>query len=450
MNKNKSKLKKGGRVSVSGNLPRPGQKQPATIILTQPQRFGIDIATYMNAIRAFENVDYSRRSKLYDLFLEILMDAHLASVIGKRKSAVLCTPIEFRRNGIPDETINEQLKSPWFFNFVSDALDAIFWGFTLVQFYKKEKWMDYDLIPRKHVDPVRRLIMRRQTDINGDAWDEFDDLLFIGKPDSLGLLAQAAPYVIYKRNTLADWAQFSEIFGMPVREYTYDGNDEEARAQILQDIFNEGGAGVYVHPDGSNLKFIESGSKTGSADLYDRLTERCNSEISKLVLGNTLTTEAGNKGTQALGTVHKKIEDRITQSDRKMLLNILNYEMSDIWRRMGIDTGGGEFVFVDPQDVDIEKLIEIALKLDTLGLPLDADDLYEKTGFKKPADYKKRQEEEKKAAEREKEIAKTKEEKEESLVDDMDEPLTPKQRKSFKNWLRNFFFHAPQSGALGW
>ena len=57
-----SKRKKGaGKITQSGNLPRPGQKGPATIILTQPRRFGIDIADYMLAVRAFENVDYSRR-----------------------------------------------------------------------------------------------------------------------------------------------------------------------------------------------------------------------------------------------------------------------------------------------------------------------------------------------------------------------------------------------------
>ena len=37
----------------------------------------------------------------------------------------------------------------------------------------------------------------------------------------------------------------------------------------------------------------------------------CNNEIAKLILGNTLTTESSEKGTQALGTVHKKVEDKV-------------------------------------------------------------------------------------------------------------------------------------------
>ena len=40
------------------------------------------------------------------------------------------------------------------------------------------------------------------------------------------------------------------------------------------------------------MELREAANKTGSSDQYDKLCERCNSEISKLILGNTLTTEA--------------------------------------------------------------------------------------------------------------------------------------------------------------
>jgi hypothetical protein len=76
--------KKKNKISVGGNIPRPGQPTPTTIVLTQPKRFGIDIADYTASIKAMENVDFSRRYKLYDLYSDILMDTHLASVIEKR------------------------------------------------------------------------------------------------------------------------------------------------------------------------------------------------------------------------------------------------------------------------------------------------------------------------------------------------------------------------------
>ena len=72
-----NRKKKAGKITVGGNIPRPGQRQPNTIILTQPKRFGIDIADYTTSVRAAENVDFSRRYKLYDLYSDILMDTNL-------------------------------------------------------------------------------------------------------------------------------------------------------------------------------------------------------------------------------------------------------------------------------------------------------------------------------------------------------------------------------------
>ena len=420
--------KKKNKITVSGNLPRPGQTGTRTIILTQPQRFYIDMANYMNAIRGAENVDYSRRVKLYDLYSEILMDAHLTSVINKRKSAILSIPISFQRNGVPDDGMNEQLRSPWFYRFLSDAWDAQIWGFSLMQFFMDGKWINYNLIPRKHVDPLKRLIMHRQTDIQGDNWEEFDDLVLIGNPEDLGLLSQAAPYIIYKRNTMADWAQFSEIFGMPIRKYTYDGNDEDARRRVLEDAFNEGGAAVYILPEGSNLDFVESNSKTGSAELYERFTERCNSEISKLFLGNTLTTEASNTGTQALGTIQKQGENLINSADRKYILNLLNYDMTDVFASLGLNTAGGSFEFVEPEEISRKEKMEIIEKLHTMGLPISHDYLYEQFGIEKPVGAP---------------LA--------GAPDPNPEPEpTPTEKKKFSNWLSGFFAHARHDRALEW
>ena len=150
----------------------------------------------MRGIRSAENVDFTQRVQIYDIYSESLMDPHLFSVIQKRKSGVLGRKIEFRRNGVADDKVNEQISSPWFLRFIGDALDADYWGFTLVQFYINSKgWIDYYLVPRKHVDPVLRLIKTRQNDINGESFDEYPDLLMIRGKEPLGILARCAPYV---------------------------------------------------------------------------------------------------------------------------------------------------------------------------------------------------------------------------------------------------------------
>lgn len=435
----------------------PGQKRPNVIVLTQPKRFGIDITDYTEAIRAAENVDFSRRYKLYDLYADILMDTHLSCVIEKRRNAVLCSDIEFRKNGKPDETVNRQIRSPWFSRLVGDIIEAKFWGFTLCQFYREGEWVDYDLIPRKHADPIRRLILRHQTDITGTSWDEYPDLLYVGRKDDLGLLAKAAPWVIYKRNTTGDWSQFSEVFGMPIQEYIYDSEDEESRQRAMDDAARAGSLAQFFHAKDTEFKLTEAGNKTGTAEVYERLCERCNNEISKLFLGNTLTTESSQTGTQALGTVHKKVEDKVTQADRLYVLNVLNYDMTDIFTRMGINTDGGEFCFPEQKDIDPTSKVNIITQLRTsFSLPIADDYLYEEFGIEKPAGYEqmKREQEEKCVRKEEEERAaqQIRREEEEKTEGNKGAELTTTQKKSFRNWLSRFFGKAPSDGgaALEW
>ena len=441
-----------GRITVSGNVPRPGQRQPAIIRITQPKRFNIDTADFMMAVKAAENVDYAQRTKLYDLYADILLDTHLSSVIEKRKNAVLCSAIEVQRDGKPDDSINEQILSPWFYRCVADILDARFWGFSLMQFFKSGEWIDYDLVPRKHVEPVRKLILQYQTDIHGTPWEEFADLLFVGNDADLGLLAKAAPWVIYKRNTTADWAQFSEVFGMPIQEYIYDTDDEEARARALNDANSIGALATFIHDKDTELQLREAGNKTGTADVYERLVERCNSEISKLILGNTLTTESSENGTQALGTVHKKVEDNVAKADREYVLNVLNYDMTDIFSHMGIDTSGGKFCFPEKKDVDANTKMSILTQLrNTFCLPVDDDYLYEEFGIEKPKDYdlqKQRQEEDRKV--RQQALLQPKKEEEEGTKEEQTSSSKPQSSK-LKDHLRAFFAKAPRRGArLDW
>ncbi len=377
------------RITTGGLRPMPGQKSPATILLQSPKRFGIDISTFINAVNAADNIDYYRRTRLYDLYEDITIDTHLSSVMSRRRDAVNAAQISFQRDGNIVPEINDQLRSPWFDRLVGDILEAKFYGFSLFQFYRDEHgWISYDLIPRKHVDPVRRTLLRRQGEISGPSWDEYPNMLFVGQPRDLGLLLKAAPWVIYKRNDIADWAQFAEVFGMPIEDYTYDTGDDEARDRVIKDAQEAGALKKYIHARDVELQLIEAGNKTGSSDLYESLCERCNKELSKLFLGNTLTTEAQATGSEALGNVHKKEEDQILKADQKYVLNVLNYDMTDIFAAMGIDTRGGEFIFPEPKYIDLTAKANILVQLSSnYDLPISDDYLYETFGIEKPQNY---------------------------------------------------------------
>lgn len=405
------------------------------IILQMPELFHFDLAAYMSAINAATSIDYSHRVKLYDMYESALLDLHLSGVIDKRIRAVRRLPIEFQRDGEPDERINEQIASPWFKDFRRDLLMSHFWGFSLFQFYTDDAGnIQYTLVPRKHYNPIRREVLKFQGDQSGVSLDEFPNTLFVGSERGLGIFAELLPAVLYKRGNMADWARFCNIFGLPIREYTYDAGDEEARRRLLADARRQGTNAVYIHPRESSLNLIESGNKSGSSELYRTFTEYWDSQISIRVLGNTLTTDAKETGTQALGTVHQDEENSMNEEDREFILDVLNYEMTDIFAALGYDTAGGKFVYAKQDRIDPTQQVDILQKLHTMGLPMDDDYLYETFGIRKPDNYDAIK------AEKEAQKAAIQAALQQPKPDEDEDP----EEAPPKNWLKRFFGQAPQ------
>lgn len=409
------------------------------ILLQMPELFHFDLAAYMSAVNAATSIDYSHRVKLYDMYESAMLDLHLSGVLDKRIRAVRRLPIEFQRDGEPDERINEQIASPWFKDFRRDLLMSHFWGFSLFQFYTDDAGnIQYTLVPRKHYNPIRREVLKFQGDQTGRPVNEFPGMLFVGSERGLGIFAELLPAVLYKRGNMADWARFCNIFGLPIREYTYDAGDEEARRRLLADARRQGTNAVYIHPRESSLNLIESGNKSGSSELYRTFTEYWDSQISIRVLGNTLTTDAKETGTQALGTVHKEEEGSMNEEDREFILDVLNYEMTEIFTALGYDTTGGKFVYAKQDRIDPTQQVDILQKLHTMGLPLDDDYLYETFGVRKPENYDviKAEKEAQKAAIQAALQQPKGEEKEDDEKQPKDEPP--------RNWMGRFFGRAPR------
>lgn len=439
MNRKKKNSPKQGKIIQGGMLVPQGMRQP-DIVLQMPEIFMFDMNAYMQSVKAARGIDFSNRARLYDMYDSASLDLHLSGVIAKRMRGVTKIPIEFRRNGVPDDAINNQIKSPWFKQLRKDLVMSEFWGFTLVQFYLNEEGnIRYDLINRKHYDPIHRKLLKYQGSMDGAPIDDFPDMLFVGSERDLGIYAELLPAVLYKRGDMSDWAQFCNIFGMPVREYTYDAGDEEARRRVIADARRQGANAAYIHPKESELKLVEAGNKTGSSDLYRAFAEYWDSKMSILVLGNTLTTDAKSTGTQALGSVHKEEEDEMNSDDRDFILDILNYDMRPIFASLGFNVEGGEFVYAKKDKINPAQQIDIVQKLSSMGLPIDDDYLYETFCVAKPDNYKQLKEE--------KEAAKAAfRERLDLQVNDDDKKKQDKNtdKTAFKQHLKSFFGLAPQ------
>ena len=411
-------------------------RQP-DVVLQMPEIFYFDMNAYINSVKSALNIDFTNRVRLYDMYESSMLDLHLSGVLDKRLRGVTKIPIEFRRNDQPDDVINAQLRSPWFKELRKDLIMSHFWGFTLVQFYLDEDGnIRYDLINRKHYDPIHRKLLKYQGAIDGISIDEFPNTMFVGSERKLGIFAELLPAVLYKRGNMADWARFANIFGMPIREYTYDAGDEDARARLIADARRQGSNAVYIHPKDSELTLIEASNKTGSSELYRTFAEYWDSKMSIRVLGNTLTTDARENGTQSLGTVHKQEEDEMNADDCGFLLDILNYNMRPVFQNLGFNVDGGEFVYASHDKINPSQQIDIVQKLSSMGLPIDDDYLYETFSVRKPDNY----EELKLMKEAERQAMR------DALAADKGDNKNTSQT-AINNRLRSFFGLAPKTGA---
>ena len=283
--------------------------------------------------------------------------------------------------------------------------------------------------------------MRYETDVDGMPIEDFPGVLVVcDDPRALGDLAGIVPYVLYKRNSIADWAQFCSVFGIPIREYTYDAGDEDARQRLLRDARAQGANAVYIHPKDSNLNLIESSQKSGTVDLFERFKDAMNKEMSVAVLGNTLTTDSQATGTQALGTVHQDEEEQIKADDRDYVLDVLNFQLRPLLAQLGMDTEGGEFAYAESRSIDASKQIIIVEKLHALGLPMSDDYLYRTFDVEKPDDYDEMKA--RKETQRQQMLALR-----QGAAQRQDEEDDEDNKNSLKNRLRSFFAQAPHCGA---
>lgn len=434
----KNQIKQGGLMHTGG--------RPNDVKLGVPNLWYPNVPAFQQAVNSAIRWDYPCRKELYDLYDSAMMDAHLKGVIRKRKIAVSQFPIEFRRDGEPVEEVNEQIRSPWFRSFLKSLIDVQLWGFNAYQFLiDKEGWIDVTEIDHRHINPVTREVLEYASDFTGKPLEDFPNTLFLGKPNDCGELMSVIPWIITKRQTTGDWAQYAQLFGMPIREYTYDGSDWETMAALKEEAESQGSNGVYFHTSDTVMKLVDPSSRSGSSELYDKLMQKCDEQISILILGNTLTTTVGDSGSRALGDVHQSEEEAIMEDDRGYVLDVLNYEMSPIFAKLGINTEGGEWVFVQSEKIDRNQQADIVVKMNSLGLPISDDYLYDTFGIEKPADYAQIKEEKKQ--QKEAALAALQSAKEEEGGEDKGEEEKPKTKDSgILRRVLDFFVRAREAG----
>ena len=305
--------------------------------------------TWRTAIASAENILRPTRHLLYDLYADLVLDDHLDSVMAQRRLAVTTTTLVFQRDGEEIESLNQLINTEQFEWMLEGILDARFYGFSLIKADFQAGVVE--LVPRAHVVPSRGIVVAQPYAAEGIDYTRppyTSYYLAAGKPLNLGLLLPAAPLVLLKRGDLSDWAQFNEVFGQPTRVGRYDPNTPGQKEQMTQALRESGAMAYMTIPIGAELDFVEA-NKTGAADTYDKLYERMEAGMSKLIIGQTMTTEDGSSRSQ--GEVHERVAGKIAKSDRQFVERLLNGRFRQMLLAQGFsDAAQGIFQFIEEEE----------------------------------------------------------------------------------------------------
>lgn len=311
-----------------------------------------DIGTWRQAWQAAISVDTPNRAHLYDIYTDCLVDLHLTGCVGQRKGKTLQK--EFRLAGKDNRTdarATELLRREWFNDFCDMVLDSRFWGHSLIQLGDVVtdaggmRFEGVELVPRKHVCPEYGVVTPEPAADwrTGIPYREGDLALWcveVGKPRDLGLLLKCAPSCISKKNMLAFWDMFGEIFGAPMRVARTSTTDEAERRRI-ETALNEMGAAFWaLFPEGTDIEIKES-SRGDAYNVYDRRVDRCNSELSKGLLMQTMTIDSGSSLSQS--ETHLEIFEDVVRADAKMVANVVNDKLLPLMARHGFPVQGLTF-----------------------------------------------------------------------------------------------------------
>jgi phage gp29-like protein len=399
------------------------------------------IKEWRAALKAAESKTNPRRKKLYDLYEEILLDLHLTSVIGKRRMKITNTTLKFfNKDGKENEQITELTDTEAFGNMLNDIIDSRFWGHSLLWFNNiEEKKLDYKLIPRTNVSPERGIVLKRYSDQEGinykdDLYSRF--LLEAGKTSDLGLLVKVAPLVIYKKGNIADWALYCQLFGIPFREFQYEGNDAKLKNQLEKIAKDTVTAPYAVLPSSAKLVIHDKGSKASNSESFEKFANFADAQMSKGILHNTMTTDAA--GGNYKGEVHEKSEKEVEKDDKKFIIRLLNEKLIPILSNFGFKVDGGKFKFEDKEQMSLKQRFELDKGLAEL-IQIDDDYFYDTYNVPKPKNKKDNKEDkDNKDSEKSKSNEKPKKEdtdKEENLNDG----------KTWFKHLLNFFSFKPRT-----
>ncbi len=306
-----------------------------------------DVDIFAGYLKRLENPDPVLRTesggKGLQLYDEVARDPHAASVLQTRYLAVVGKEwqIEPATDSAEDQKIAdfvaEVLRGCNHDQARQELLQAILYGY-----YACEVMWDYSegqigikkLLakhPRRFIFTTDRKLrlLTPQNMIDGEIVPDRKFLTFTygssDNPYGVGLGQKLWWPIWFKKHGIKFWVIFAEKFGSPTAIGKYPAGtkqtDQEKLLETLEAIQQE--AGIII-PENMLVELLEI-KRSNSQDVYKDLCEFMNADLSKVVLGQTLTTEVGETGgAYAASKTHDDVRQEIVKADSDLLCECQN------------------------------------------------------------------------------------------------------------------------------
>ena len=334
-------------------------------------------------------------------------DPHYSSVLGTRKRAIsgIMPQVEAASDSARDVEIAEAVREeiaehPGFADLVEDLLDALGKGFSVVEIDWARSASRWTPERFDHRDP-RFFTFDRETrrdlrlldeagPVEGVALEPFKFITHRARMKSgltyRGGLARVVAFSwMCKAYTFKDWMSFIETYGLPLRigKYGPEATKDDV-AKLYQAVANIGTDAAAVLPRSMEIAFEKGLSLSGPEKIFETFARYIDEQISKAVLGQTMTADSGSS--QAQATVHNEVRHDIAASDARAVSGAINRDLVRAYvdLNFGVQEVYPHLTLPVAEPEDIKTKIEGAAKLMERGVTFKMTELRAKLGFSDP------------------------------------------------------------------
>ena len=310
-----------------------------------------------------------KQGKDMRIYKELLCDPHVFACTQSRKAGVLSLDWDINRGLDKDENaqaIEDLLKKLDIHKLINDILEATLYGFQPLEInWQREK--SGKILPASIVakppewfcfDDENNLKFRTKENYYGEIVPPKKFLLAQNNPSYNNpygerTLSRVFWNVTFKKGGLKFWVVFTEKYGMPhlIGKHPRGASkeDTESLADMLEEMVQDA---IAVIPDDSSVE-IQEANKSSSAEIFEKLINKMNAEISKAILGQTLTTEIGSSGSYAASNTHMEVRQDIIDSDKKLVESVINQLIQWVYELNYPNAEVPVFEMYEPEDVDL-------------------------------------------------------------------------------------------------